>query len=197
MLQYITTQDTRHSLSEQMQMAIEGGCSWIVIGYDGTDDSELRTIADEFLPLCKETSTILTFENRPELARDLGVHGVLLSDKKFNAPQLRQELGPEAIIGVVCDSVPAIDLLCKADIDYVQFPPMPLERIAGLVAGIRESGIKMPLVASGNFTPSGIPDVIAAGVNGIATTSYIADSANPVEATEEMIAALKGASANN
>ncbi len=197
MLQYITRNDKRYSLAEQMQMAIEGGCAWIVVGHDGTSDQELRTLAEEFLPLCRETSTILTFENRPELARELGVHGVLLSDKELHAAKMREELGPEAIIGVVCDNAPAIVALRRADIDYVQFPAMPVSELATIIMQVREAGTDTALVATGDFTPDNIYEVIAAGANGIATTAYILDAEDPVSATGALIAALNNTKNNS
>lgn len=190
MLQFITTQNIKYTILEQMQMAIEGGCKWIVVGYDSADDAALRDASGEFLALCREAGVILTFENRPELARDLGVHGVLLTDKTLHAAKLREDLGPEAIIGVECDNVPAIAALKRADIDYVQLPQMPLDSIGEIVNQARETAIETPIVAFGNFATDDVPALMQRGVSGIAVGDSIVQTDDPVEQTAALIKAL-------
>ncbi len=172
-------------------MAIKGGCSWIVLGYDNSDDSKIKKLAEEFLPICREAGAILTLENRPELARELGVHGVLLSDKEFHATKIREDLGAEAIIGVVCDNVPAMASLKSADIDYIQLPTMPNGLIANLVNTAREAGIKTAIVATGDFLVDDVDAIMSTGVNGIATGRAITNTSDPIKTTIELIETLK------
>ncbi len=183
MLQYITQPDDHYSIAEQIQMVIAGGCGWIVLGHNGIEDDATRQIADEFLSVCRDAGIILTFENRPTLARELGVHGVLLSDKSFNPSKIREDLGPEAIIGVVVDTPSTVATLKKMDIDYcVISPTLSIDRIADFVNEVRGCGIDMPIVVMGDYMLDDVPGIMSTGINGMVTGKWIAESDDPTQA---------------
>lgn len=190
MLQYLTQTDEKYSLAEQMQMVIEGGCGWIVIS-ERHDGDWLRTHADEFLPLCRETGIIVTVENRPELAKELGVHGVWLTDTEVSPMKVREELGPEAIIGVRAESPATVSALKGMDADYASVDmALGLERIAELVEQCRQGGIQTPIVGVGDVSLETLPDLLATGISGVCTGASIMDAVNPPEYTDRMISAL-------
>ena len=119
MLQYLLTPSEEYSRAELAQMAIEGGCKWIVLPTDGLDDAAVREECSEIVPLCREAEVILTLTDRPELARELGLHGVYLTGGCGITPaKVREELGAEAIIGVEVSSAASIKPLEAMDIDY-------------------------------------------------------------------------------
>ena len=194
MLQFITIPDAAYSIAEQCQMAIEGTCQWIQLHLpEGTDDSEVRELAAELVPLCKETATILMLENRPELAQELGLHGVHITlDSGLNAANIREQFGPEAIIGVEVTEPSSILALKGADIDYVTLPPfLSIEKRSEIVREAQKGGNEMPVVFAGDFRIEDTPETIAAGASGICTGKYIVEAHDPVKYTEDLIKALR------
>lgn len=194
MLQFIAQTNDRYSVAETIQMAIEGGCRWIQLHLPDLSDEDVRAIAPDIIALCKESAVFLMIEDRIELAKDLGLHGVhikTVGDR--SAAKIREELGPEAVIGVDVASAAAIMALRNADIDYVTLPDdMRLGEIAEIVTTVRDADIELPIVATGDITPEDALVYIAAGVSGIATGRPIIDSKNPVEETRLMIKNLTG-----
>lgn len=71
MLQFIARENNRFSVPELVQMAIEGGCAWVVLDPGEMSDEVIREIAREVIPLCKETSTILTMVDHVDMAKEL------------------------------------------------------------------------------------------------------------------------------
>lgn len=198
MLQFIAQTNDRYSVAETVQMAIEGGCRWIQLHLPDLSDSDLRLMAGEIIEMCRDAAAFLMLEDRPALAKELGLHGVHFKDLgDRTAASWREELGPEAVIGVETDNAAAIMAMRNADIDYVTLPPeTDPEKIAEIVATVREAGIELPIVATGDITVGDVPVYMAAGVSGIATGMPVILSADPVRETERVIAALNAAKAS-
>jgi len=193
MLQYITQKSNCYSVADQMQMAIEGGCTWIVLSHDSVEnDEELRTLSEEFLPLCRESQVILTFENRAEAARELGIHGVWMTCPECNAAKFREDLGAEAIIGVQISGAMGAIALKALDIDYVSLPSgMKQAHVKELVDEVRQASCDIPIVLTGDIALDDIPALMETGISGIATGKHILQSDNPAEMTARMIAVLQ------
>lgn len=191
MLQFIAKENDRYSVAEQVQMAIEGGCRWIVMSMPGASDDEIREMASEVIPVCMENAVLLTIENHVELAKELGIHGMLLSDPEIDFAKSREFCGPEAIIGCVVYDFESALALKNADVDYMAFPyGMPVETVAASVGSLRSAGLVAPLVATGAYPTDIIDALMETGVSGIALDVTIADTSDPVEVTSEIIKTL-------
>lgn len=191
MLQFIATESDKYSLAEQMQMAIEGGCTWVEISLPDADDAYIREIAGDIISLCKETSTILTIDDRVELVRELGVHGVMLRHGKQAPAAVREQLGPEAIIGVEVVSAQGMSALAAADVDYVVVDGHDREKATALVDEIHATGTEIAVVVRGKFTLEDLADGVPCHADGIATGRAIINAGDPVAYTEDMLNALR------
>ena len=189
MLQFIAQTNDRYSVAETVQMAIEGGCRWIQLHLPELTDEDIKAMSADIIALCRESAAFLTIEDRPELAKELGLHGVhLTSSVQRSAAKVREELGPEAVIGVEVASAAAVRSLQSADIDYVTLPAdMKVGEIADLVSVVRGADITTPIVATGDISPEDALVYMAAGVSGIATGKPIIDSKDPVKEVELML----------
>lgn len=191
MLQFILRPNDTYSMPELAQMAIEGGCQWIRLTPGEMPEEEIRETLTELIPLCKENGTFLTIENHIEMAKDLGVHGVHLHGYGKNPMEVRELLGPEAIIGVETPSAVSAINLKGLDVDYAAFPEgWSLEKIAEKITAARGAGLELPIVAQGDFPLEELPSVMATKASGIALCKPIADSADPVAATEAILKAI-------
>lgn len=191
MLQFVIRHNNEYTTLQQAQMAVKGGCTWIVFtAPDTAGDDEVAKEAAPVADFCREAGVILTVENHIEAAKQLGVHGILLTDKTLNAVELRNRLGAEAIIGARVADVASAALLGKNDIDYVLLPDdWDLERVAQFVADLRGAGGRIPVVIYGNFTAANAAAAMATGVSGVAAgPSLLSD--DPVKAVTELLEAL-------
>ena len=188
MLQFIARINDRYSVAELAQMAIEGGCHWVELDLPDASDDFVRETALELKNLCMETGTFLTIVDRPEVAKEAGLHGVQLRGANARrAAEVREELGAEAIIGIEAAGADAILRTQNLDIDYATLPAgLPVADVERIVAAVRKAEMQLPVVASGEFTPDG-----AIEASGIAVSAAIADAPDPVEATQLLVEALE------
>lgn len=185
MLQYVLEENRKYTVGELAQMAVEGGCRWITLSLNSLSDIEVREAVDpDVIDLCKEADVFLTIDDRPELARELGMHGVRLSSKYFldhpesTPTSLREELGPEAVIGVEGTDISSIPMLMAADVDFVTLAADE-KKIGEWARAVKDSGSVLPIVAQGNLTPVEAAAAIAAGASGVAIGGKISDSPDP------------------
>lgn len=182
MLQILLQPNDRFSLAEQGQIAIEGGCQWLVLETAGLDTAVIRETASDLVALCRENGVILTFDGSVEAARELGIHGVL-AHSAAEAAELRGTLGAEAIIGSVCLSASEMAQLEQNDIDYCVLPTEATQDIAAA----RTNGIIIPAVAMGDFTADDCRRLILEGFDGVCTGRKLFAQPDPVQAISALL----------
>lgn len=200
---FITHPSDRYSIAEEVQMALEGGCKWIQLRMKDASDEEFRQTALEIIPLCKENEAFLVFDDRVELAMEMGVHGVHLGKNDMDPLQAREIMGAEAIIGVTANTADDIVRLKGWDVDYVGLGPYrytttkknlsPLLGTDGyrdVVNKVREADVLLPIVAIGGISIEDIPAIMSTGVNGIAVSGSIINAPDPVYYTRRILSAL-------
>lgn len=200
MLQFITDKSDKYSIAEEAQMAIEGGCRWIQLRMKDASDSEVREVAAELIPLCRENDTFLIIDDRVELVAELKVSGVHLGKNDMDPLEARELLGPHAIIGVTANTAEDIIKYKGKDLDYFGVgpfrftstksnlaPTLGIDGYRNIVEAVREAGVEFPLVAIGGITQEDIPALMDTGINGIAVSHAIIDAADPVHYTADMI----------
>lgn len=200
MLQFITNENGHYTIPQQVAMVIEGGCRWIQLRMKYATDHEMKIIAEEIIPLCQETDTILVFDDRVKLTMDLKVHGVHLGKNDMPAKDAREFLGPGAIIGVTANTAEDILAYRGLDVDYIGLGPyrftetkknlspiIGLDGYKNIVSKVRDNGVELPIVAIGGITIDDIDDIMLTGVNGIAMSGAIINSEDPVAYTQKVI----------
>ncbi|MBD5368709.1 MAG: thiamine phosphate synthase [Bacteroides sp.] len=203
MLQFITHPSEKYSIAEEVQMVIEGGCRWVQLRLKDVSDEEFIQIAEEVIPLCRESNTFLVFDDRVELAVKMHVHGVHLGKNDMPPAQARELMGAEAIIGCTANTAADITALSGIDVDYVGLGPyrhtttkerlspiLGLEGYRKVVAEASAAGNKLPIVAIGGITIDDIEPILATGVNGIAMSGAIINAPDPVEYTLRVMTLL-------
>lgn len=203
MLMFITHPSDRYSIAEEVQMALEGGCKWIQLRMKDVSDEEFRQTALEIIPMCQENEAFLVFDDRVELAMEMGVHGVHLGKHDMNPLQARETMGAEAIIGVTANTADDILRFRGWDVDYVGLGPFrytstksnlsPVIGIDGyreIVKTVRDAGMALPIVAIGGITVEDIPAIMSTGVNGVAVSGAIINADDPVEYTRQLLNVL-------
>lgn len=203
MLMFITHPSDRYSIAEEVQMVLEGGCKWIQLRMKDVSDEEFRQTALEIIPLCKENEAFLVFDDRVELAMEMGVHGVHLGKNDMDPLQARETMGAEAIIGVTANTAQDIIKFRNQDVDYVGLGPfrftttkaklspvLGIDGYASVVKEVREAGMMLPIVAIGGITLEDIPAIMLTGVNGVAVSGSIINAPDPVAYTRQLLDTL-------
>lgn len=200
MLQFITHTSELYSIVEQVKMVLEGGCKWIQLRMKEATNEEVKAVAEELIPLCKEADAILVIDDRVELVKEMEVTGVHLGKKDMPVAEARNLLEGGPIIGATANTAGDIFALKGIDVDYVGLGPfrhtttkenlspiLGLEGYSKIMKEIREAGVQLPVVAIGGITLEDIDDVMATGVNGVAISGAIINAENPVEYTKAIL----------
>lgn len=192
MIQFLLEQNGRYTLAEQARMAIDGGCGWIVLSGSGLNDDDLRRECESLIPICRDGDAYLTIADRPEIARDLGLHGVYITQKSGLSPkEVRTALGGEPIIGAECGSSSAVRSLEALDIDYaVLLPELSLAQCREIILEARSAGALIPIVLAFPPDPEAAAELKAGGASGVLVGKAISESSDPVEATKAFLDAL-------
>lgn len=198
-LQLITHPVNGRSEIEGARLALEGGCKWVQLRMKETPVEEVKKVALELLPLCKQYEAVMIIDDHVELAKEVGADGVHLGKMDMNPKDARAILGDGFIIGGTCNSFDDI-LAIKDDVDYIGCGPfrftttkkklapvLGLEGYQEIVWKCREQGINIPIVAIGGITKNDVRKVLHSGPNGIAISGGILSAADPKTETEEIL----------
>lgn len=203
MLQFITNTESKHSVTDQILGAIEGGCRWVQIRMKEASDDEIREVVKAILPKAAETETFIILDDRVALCKELELTGVHLGKEDMLPSQARMELGPSAVIGVTANTFDDILAVRSLDVDYIGVGPyamtttkkklapiLGLDGVRELCDKNRESGIEKAIVAVGGIKLEDVTPLLEAGVNGIAVSGAIANADDVAEATRKFLALL-------
>lgn len=156
--------------------AIAGGAC--VIQYrDKKHDAKSRfQQASELAGLCHQHGVLFIVNDDVTLAQQAGADGVHLGREDASLAQAREQLGPQAIIGVSCYNEFERALRAQADgADYVAFgrffssrtKPQAVQADPALLREARQK-LRVPIVAIGGITPENGASLIAAGADALA-----------------------------
>lgn len=169
------------SFKTKLRQALKGGAK--VVQYrDKSAHHELRwQQAQQMVDLCKEYKAISIINDDVELAKVVGADGVHIGIEDGTLLDVRQQLGPDKIIGVSCyaDLKRAIQSV-KDSADYVAFGSIfpSLTKTQAKVAGLdvlrqAKQELTVPVVAIGGISLDNLSSVIASGADSIAVVSAV------------------------
>ena len=199
-IQFITHQNDCIGYAEGAKMALEGGCKWIQLRMKDATDDEVRSVAAEIQPLCKQNESLFLLDDRVELARELHADGVHLGKNDMPVDEARRVLGEEFLIGGTANTFEDIERLASQGADYIGCGPfrftttkknlapvLGIEGYRDIIENMRRAGIDIPVVAIGGITASDIDDILATGVKGIAVSGSVLTAENPVAMMRTLI----------
>jgi thiamine-phosphate pyrophosphorylase len=153
-----------------------------------------------------ETGVPLIVNDRVDVALAAGADGVHLGRDDLDPLAARRLLGPRAIVGATVRSDGDVDVLAPGVIDYVCIggvfatsskdnpdPPIGIAGLARLARRVRERAPGIPVGAIAGIDDKNAPDVIRAGVEGIAVVSAVSGAADPEAAARKLRAIVDGA----
>lgn len=124
----------------QAREALAQGARWLHL----TDPAELEAI----IPPARDADAILTLQGDHERVLQTLIHGVILSPADAPAAEVREKLGPHAIIGCEVSSLFEVMRLAPLDVDF--FILAASDPLAGeVIALAREKGVEQRFVTLG------------------------------------------------
>ncbi|KPQ08458.1 MAG: thiamine-phosphate pyrophosphorylase ThiE [Rhodobacteraceae bacterium HLUCCA12] len=161
-----------------------------------TDEDAISRAADILRDIAHARDIAIVIERHVILAERLGLDGVHLPRGQHGIRKLRDQLGPDAIIGAACGAARHDGMnAAEAGADYVAFGPVgasPLDDGAqagrDLFAWWSEM-IEVPVVAEGALTPALIED-LAPVTDFFAIGDEIWNDADPLAAMRSLVAPL-------
>lgn len=172
MIQCEIKPNDNYSLAEEAQICLEAGVKWLIINLEGQSFENFKDDLSATVEVCKEVDdAMISIVDEAEAAKALRLHGVLLSSGGYEAAvKCREELGPEAAIGVIVS--PSDKGICRrlmdADIDYaaLDYDENSMEAVIDFISSERLGGLKFPIVLRGDFCREEIDALLATGASG-------------------------------
>lgn len=199
-LQYITHHNGSIGYLEGAKLALDGGCHWIQLRMKDAEDEEYLSIARELRQLCTHFGATFILDDRVELVELVGADGVHLGQHDMPVNEARTLLGTKKIIGGTANTIEEIVRLAKLGADYIgcgpfRFthtkeklaPTLGLEGYRRITQAMRKLKIHLPIVAIGGIQLDDVPALLQTGVDGIAVSGAILQSADPAETTKQFI----------
>ena len=156
------------------------------------DQHEAARLAAPLLDICRARDVAFLVNDSVALAKRLGADGVHLGQEDGDPRDARDELGPQAQIGVTCHASRHLAMEAgDAGADYVAFgafhPSTTKAAVQGADPDILRwwSGLfELPCVAIGGITPSNAAPLVEAGADFLAVSGAVwgGDEAEAVRA---------------
>ena len=203
-MQFITHYTEKYSYIDSARIALEGGCRWIQLRMKDADASTLEETALIVQKMCKDYGATFIIDDHVLLTKKIKADGVHLGKNDMPIAEARRLLGDSFIIGGTVNSLDDVRAtLQSATPDYFGCGPFrftstkknlaPIlghEGYRNIIREMKESGIRIPLVAIGGIRKEDISELMADGVHGIALSSSILRAENPVEEMKGIIETL-------
>lgn len=195
MLQYITDNKSQRSVERQVEEMLRAGGRWIEIDCEGLSDERVKEIVSNIMPECISKESFLILRDRVQLAKDINVGGVALSQGSEFPSHARAALGAAAVIGVEACTIEQIAALKGLDVDYVMLTDngrkLDIEKVKELCDYMEKEGFEQPRVGAGDVAYDDIAPLMQAGCNGVAMSASLAEAPDMVAETIRAISMLK------
>ena len=169
-----------------------------------TDEAEIERVARLVMPECRRMGAVFVIDDNVELAVRIGADGVHLGKNDMPVDEARRIVGDKFIIGGTANTFEDVQRLAVQGADYIGCGPFrftttkknlaPMLGIDGyknILSQMRKHGITLPLVAIGGITCDDIPQLMAAGVSGIALSGSVLRAGEPVEEMKKVVEKLR------
>ena len=177
--------------------AAEGGATAVQLRAPELHGDELFRLAAELAPRLQERGVLFVVNDRIDVARESGAHGVHLGQGDL-PPEWPKSLEP-LVLGVSVDTVEQATAAERLGADYLgvtvwETTTKPEARPVGL-EGLRRivAATSLPVVGIGRVDASNAADVMAAGASGVAVVSAVGAAPDPVAATQTLVQAVRAA----
>ncbi len=190
--------DSDRSPVELATAFLAGGARLLQLRLPSATARELLEAARAIVPLAHAHGATLLVNDRPDVARAAGAHGVHLGQDDLPIAAARRVLGDGAIVGLSTHDPGQARAAADAGADYIGVGPifatttkadaLPARGL-DLLRAVRPL-VSLPIVAIGGITPDTAPGVRAAGADAVAMIAGLVRTPDPAATVRTLLAAL-------
>jgi thiamine-phosphate pyrophosphorylase len=176
-----------------LSAALRGGVDIVQLREKSLPRREIELAAQTFRRVCDNHSALFIVNDDPDLARSCDADGVHVGQDDMAPREVRELLGPDAIVGLSTHSEAQLAASAGEPVDYVSAGPIwetPTKqgRPAVGLDYIRHAAASAPhpFFAIGGIDPSNAAEVVDAGARRICVVRAIRDAAEPAVVAEEL-----------
>ncbi len=190
-IQFITSPSEKYSELETIEECCKGGIKWVQLRMKDTDDTEFEKTALKAQEICKNYNAIFIINDNVALAKKINADGVHLGKKDMHPEEARKILGNNAIIGGTANTFEDIELLEKANVDYIGLGPykftqtkknlssvLGIQGLKKIKSQCQKENINIPIYAIGGIQSSDFKSISETGIECIAISSAVNQSNN-------------------
>lgn len=164
---------------------------------------DLYHLAEKLLAMTRAAGAALLINDRVDVAMALSADGVHLTRRSLPPREARDLLGAGKLVGISCHSLAEIREAEDGGVDFAVLGPIfetPSKAAFGpplTAAALRQArgSTPLPILAIGGIQAARIPEVTAAGADGVAVISAVMAAPDPGAAAAELLAAVTSAQA--
>lgn len=201
-LMLITHQTETYTDYEEAKRFLEGGGSWVQLRQkEGLD----REMAHRLTELCRQKNGVLCVDDNVDIALEIGADAVHLGKNDMPVDEAwkvvrKAHREKDFLIGATTNTFEDIRQAARSGASYIGLGPfrftqtkkrlspiLGLEGYRRIISQCEEAGIHLPIYAIGGIELEDIPDLMKAGVHGIAISSSIIRADNPAEMTRRFL----------
>jgi len=176
------------------QAACDGGADCIQLREKELDAGELLQRAKRLVALCQPLGVSVIINDRPDVALLSGADGVHLGQTDLPCDEARRLVGRQLLIGVSTSCIEEAQQAMRDGAGYCGVGPMftTMTKHKPVIVGptyLKQylAWDKRPHLAIGGITPDNLPELISAGVRGVAVSSAVCSAADPKAATAALV----------
>lgn len=201
-LMLITHQTETYTDYEEAKRFLEGGGSWVQLRQkEGLD----REMAHRLAELCRQKNGVLCVDDNVDIALEIGADAVHLGKNDMPVDEAwkvvrKAHREKDFLIGATTNTFEDIRQAARSGASYIGLGPfrftqtkkrlspiLGLEGYRRIISQCEEAGIHLPIYAIGGIELEDIPDLMKAGVYGIAISGSIIRADNPAEMTRRFL----------
>jgi len=199
--------DRKHTggrdLEDVLARALDGGVRAIQLREKDRDTIEICRLGERLLARTRAAGAALIVNDRVDVAMALGADGVHLTRKSLPPSAARALVGPEVLLGVSCHSLGDVEDAVDGGVDFLVLGPIyatpakaPYDPpLTPEIVRRARAFCPLPILAIGGIGPERVPEVMAAGADGVAAISAVLAAPDPTLATRELLDAVAHARA--
>ncbi len=187
------------SVPDLAAACLAGGVRWLQVRGAGVATETLVRWCDEIVPMAARTGAAVIVNDRVDVARMCGAHGVHLGQHDLPVGAARRQLGREAIVGLSTHSAEERADAWSQPLTYVAVGPVfatPTKATGHAPVGldaVRDAAARRParpVVAIGGITLERAPAVVAAGAAAVAVIGDLLAGDDPAARVRAYVDAL-------
>ena len=201
-LHYVSQGATPQEHIRHIKRLVEAGCPWVQLRLKKVTPDQYRAAAAQALSICRTHGALLTINDDPQVAADVGADGVHVGTKDV-APQAARALLPQGIVGATANTWADVVRAVEGGADYIGLGPyrftttkqqlspvLGLKGYSQMLEKMEAAGWNTPVLAIGGLVLDDVLALRQAGVWGIALSGALTHAADATLVCQAFKAAL-------